>query len=107
MWIGTLLAALLALTVSRQGRLIARIWFDGENFPTESDSLFALNRVRSLGRDWHYHLRHGVASLAGCVSLAHAIHDGNREQQGARFYRALAGDQCWACAARVRSFSPR
>jgi hypothetical protein len=45
MWIGILLAVLLALTALRQGGLIAGIRFDGENSPIESDSMFALNRV--------------------------------------------------------------
>jgi hypothetical protein len=44
-WIGILLAVLLALTALRQGWLIARIWFDGENSPNESEELFALSRV--------------------------------------------------------------
>jgi hypothetical protein len=45
-WIVILLAVLLVLSVLRQGQLIGRIWFDGENSPTESESLFALSRVR-------------------------------------------------------------
>ena len=44
-WIGILLVVLLVLTVLRQGQLIVQIWFDGENSPTESESLFALSRV--------------------------------------------------------------
>jgi hypothetical protein len=43
--IHVLLAVLLVLTALRQGWLIGRIWFDGENSPTESESLFALSRV--------------------------------------------------------------
>jgi hypothetical protein len=45
MLIGILLAVLLALTAMLHGRLIARIWFDGENSPNESEELFALSRV--------------------------------------------------------------
>lgn len=44
-WIGILLTVLLVLTALRQGRLIAGIWFDGENSTTESESLYALSRL--------------------------------------------------------------
>ena len=47
--IGILLAVLVAATALRQSMLIARLGFDGENSPTESDSLFALRRVCTRG----------------------------------------------------------
>jgi len=54
--IGILLAVLLASATLRQERLTARLQFDGENSPTESDSLFALSRIclgKPLYLDFH------------------------------------------------------
>ncbi|HVM61459.1 MAG TPA: hypothetical protein VMV72_11400 [Verrucomicrobiae bacterium] len=48
-WIGILLAVLVVLTALRQGLLIGRIGFDGENSPTESESLFAVSRLHNGG----------------------------------------------------------
>jgi hypothetical protein len=45
--IGILLALLLATATLRQAQLIAGLRFDGENSPTESESLFALSRLRA------------------------------------------------------------